>query len=208
MNDHHFVVTLNVIEGHMVNWSSEGMDLENSIRPKGVRLRNWIVLGWHYPSGEPWYKWVSDRFPGIGPASEKAGRYVENIKRVSTRVSILGRDKDMAAILKNVYFEKHFRNYPHEFKDHGLLWNGTAHKYTWDGNEYYLIEKRAADDASLITCTEGADACRIRGARVNDYLIAEGILIKKTDLENWRRYQELVKSEVKKMFVSVKPKSK
>ncbi len=195
-----FVVTLRVTAGHMVVWSNKGIDWKND-----MMHRNSVELEWHYPSGEPWYEWIDKQLPdkNMNRYSKQALPYWEKAKPVTAEVYTLGRDKDKAAISKKVYFEMDFRRHPHKFKDQGLLWKGAVHKYTWEDRTYYLIEKRTVDDASLITCSESAFYCRIRGARLNDYLVVDDILVPKNDLANWRKYQELVKSKVKKMFVSV-----
>lgn len=56
---------------------------------------------------------------------------------------------------------------------------------------------------SVITCGIKHFYCSLMGARLNDYVIVDDISIPRADLENWRRYQTLVKSLVTKMIISI-----
>ena len=200
------LVLLRITSGHMMRLSSEGLDWKRRIINSGGE-----TLEWHYPSGEPWYAWMSSKLPdkSMSPMSEAAEPYLKDAISVSARVSDLGPTVDKAANSKEVYFLDDLKNTgPSRPQDLGLVWKGTARKYKSPYKEYYVILKRAPNDASVITCGTIAINCRLRGARLNDYVVVGDISIPRRDLKNWRRYQTLVKSAVSKMIISIHVKTK
>ena len=134
------LVLLRITSGHIMILGHENIDLKNRIINRGS-----VTLEWHYPSGEPWYAWMSSKLPdkSMSPMSEAAEPYLKDAISVSANFSELGPTRDIAAIDKKVYFLHHLKNTgPSRPKNLGLVWKGTARKYRDQeasdvNNQYY-----------------------------------------------------------------------
>jgi len=153
-----------------------------------------LTMEWHYETGQPWRRW--ERENPAKPLSKQTAR-------LSAKVDIVAADTDPTAIAKSIYWDSEINN-PHPAVSNGIMskvWNDTAIKFERSYDTHYLIEEREPYDGRVITCSTGPWYCRLEGARVNDTLKLNHIMVLKEDVMNWKQYQDKARSLVLQAIV-------
>jgi len=153
-----------------------------------------LTMEWHYETGQPWRRWEREN-----PEKDQ----IDNRVKLSASVDIVSADSDSAAIAKSVYWDGEFKNPNSAVNANHVskVWNNTALKFERSYDTHYLIEEREPYDGSVIRCSTGAWYCSLEGARVNDTLELNHVLVWKEDVVNWKQYQNKARSLIQQAIV-------
>ena len=156
---------------------------------------NSMTMAWHYETGQPWRRWAREN--STKPRSKKT-------IQLSADIDILPADFDSAAHAEFVHLDHVISNTNPSVnaKPMGKVWNNTALKFDRSYDTHYLIEEREPYDGRVISCSKSAWYCSLHGARVNDTLELDHVLVWKEDLTNWKQYQDKARSLVKQTMVN------
>jgi len=153
-----------------------------------------LTMEWHYETGQPWRRWEREN-----PKKTK----IEDRVKLSASADIVAADSDRAAHAESIHLD-HVINNPNpavNAKPMGKVWNNTALKFERRSGTYYLIEEREPYDGRVIICSTGAWYCSLEGARVNDTLELDHVLVWKEDVMNWKQYQNKAQSLIQQVIV-------
>lgn len=166
-------------------------------RERRVNGMKSLIMNWGYPSGEPFSLWLLRR-PTGSDFREK------NHLRVD--LMVVAAELDTAQIAKEVYFDSRVESTRPELvpKEQGNVWDGIATKFRNFNTTFYLIEQREAMDGRVIVCDDSAEYCNLYGARVNETLWFNSIMIHKDEVANWKQYQHKARQLINKAIVNVR----
>jgi len=153
-----------------------------------------LTMEWHYETGQPWRQWAREN-----PKQQQAANTVQ----LSASVDIVSADTDSAAIAKSIYWDNEIKHAnPAVNANHiSKVWNNTALKFERRYDTHYLIEEREPYDGRVIKCTASPWYCRLEGARVNETLALNHVLVRKEDVMNWKQYQDKARALIQQAIV-------
>lgn len=153
-----------------------------------------LTMEWHYETGQPWRRWAREN-----PEKQQSTDTVQ----LSASVDIESADTDPAATAKLIYWDNEIKHANPAVNANQLskVWNNTALKFERRYDTHYLIEEREPYDGRVITCTASPWYCRLEGARVNDTLALNHVLVWKEDVMNWKQYQDKARALIEQAIV-------